>query len=641
MNPSMRLKVNGDTFFLPEPGVGVFFRNNTGSFRMEGGTINQWVDKLMPMLDGKHTLGALTEGLPDEYRDRVFEIAEHLHRNGFVRDVSQDPPYRLPDAVLRKYAPQIELLDSFGGAGGYRFQAYRRANVLAVGAGPMFVSLVRALLESGLPKLNMLIAGGSPADRRRIAELSAAAREEDEEVASEELTLPAGSEPCWSEIIRPYDAVLYVRAPQPLSDSPSWRQSFEELRAIHAACRSEAKMLLPALCLPNAGLAGPLVHPDSNGCWESAWRRLHRSALPQDPQPPARSGTADALLANVVVFQLFKALTGFKEGELTGRLFVLDPETLEGSWHSFVPHPSVSRTNRAEPAAELDPEAAEASGGPPQADLFDFFSRLTSPVTGILHSWDEKDLKQLPLAQCGVQTADPLSDGPSELLPEIICAALTHEEARREAGLAGIEAYLSRLTGAPAVGAGATAAEASARALRKLLTRTAAFRFAGGKPFVYRLRPGEIEDERCKYYIRALTALRGAPAFAAGEVVSGFPVLWVGTAEDGWFGSAGLNRTSALRAALELALLKAQNGLSCIRDTAHGLEAANVLYADGQTRSAAIAREPSPKTALQDALHELRRSGKRLVVTEPAAESFWREGPIRAVRVSLREEEVR
>ncbi|EXX88491.1 bacteriocin maturation protein [Paenibacillus darwinianus] len=643
MNPSMRLKVNGDTFFLQDPGVGVYFRNNTGSFRMEGDTIDQWIGKLMPMFDGNHTLAALTEGLPDEYRARVLEIAEHLQRNGFVRDVSQDPPCLLPDAVLRKYASQIELLDSLGGAGGYRFETYRRANVLAIGAGQIFVSLIRSLLESGMPKLHMLITGDCPTDRERIAELAAAARLTDEEAETVELAPPAGSGPRWGEIVRPYDAVLYVSSlswvPQPPSPSPSPQANFEELRAIHEACRSEATMFLPALCLPGAGLAGPLVQPNSEGCWESAWLRLHRSALPYNVGPQSASGTADALLANVIVFQMFKALTGCKEGELTSRLFLLNPETLEGSWHPFLPHLSVNRNGRTEHEAELDLETADAAGEVPQADMLAAFGRLTSPVTGILHSWDERDLKQLPLAQCGVQAADPLSDGPSERLPEIVCAALTHEEARVEAGLSGVEAYLTRLTGAPAVGCGATVAEAAARALRKLLTRTAGFRCTDGKPFVYRVRLSELEDERCRYYTRALTALRGTPLFAMSEAVSGFPVMWVGTAEDGWFGSAGLNRTSALRAALELALLKAQNGSSGV--TPYALQAESVLYADGHTRSAAIAGDVSSADALRDALRVLTRNGQRLVVSEVAAESFWKERPIRAVRVSLREEEVR
>ena len=131
LTPMMRLKVKRDTFFLPDPNSGVYFRNNISSFRMEGNAIVQWIEKLIPMFNGKYTLGDLTDGLPVPYRDRVYEIAEVLYRNGYVRDVSQDLPHQLPDQVLNKYASQIEFLDSFGDSGAYRFQTYRQAKVLA------------------------------------------------------------------------------------------------------------------------------------------------------------------------------------------------------------------------------------------------------------------------------------------------------------------------------------------------------------------------------------------------------------------------------------------------------------------------------------------------------------------------------
>ena len=78
LNSSMRLKVKRDTFYLPDPEGGVYFRNNESSFRMKGGTIYQWIEKLMPMFNGEQTMGELTEGLTAPYRNRVYEIGETL-----------------------------------------------------------------------------------------------------------------------------------------------------------------------------------------------------------------------------------------------------------------------------------------------------------------------------------------------------------------------------------------------------------------------------------------------------------------------------------------------------------------------------------------------------------------------------------
>ncbi|HET6871745.1 MAG TPA: bacteriocin maturation protein, partial [Sporolactobacillaceae bacterium] len=146
LNAFTRLKVKRDTFFLPDPNGGVYFRNNSSSFRMEGHTIYQWIEKLMPMFDGEHTLGELTNGLPLPYQNRIYEIGETLYQNGFVRDVSQDHPHQLKKGLLEKYASQIEFLENFVDSGAFRFQGYRQTKVLAVGSGPFFISLVSALV---------------------------------------------------------------------------------------------------------------------------------------------------------------------------------------------------------------------------------------------------------------------------------------------------------------------------------------------------------------------------------------------------------------------------------------------------------------------------------------------------------------
>jgi hypothetical protein len=54
--PAARLKVKGDTFFLPVPNDGVYFRNNVGTFRMKGEMIDRWIEKLIPIFNGEYTL---------------------------------------------------------------------------------------------------------------------------------------------------------------------------------------------------------------------------------------------------------------------------------------------------------------------------------------------------------------------------------------------------------------------------------------------------------------------------------------------------------------------------------------------------------------------------------------------------------
>ncbi|QNG60767.1 putative thiazole-containing bacteriocin maturation protein [Bacillus sp. PAMC26568] len=642
MNPSMRLKVKRDTFFLPDPNRGVYFRNNVSSFHMKGSAIDQWVNKLMPMFNGEYTLGNLTHGLPDQYRDRVFEIAEVLYQNGFVRDVSLDRPHQLADQVQKKYASQIEFLESFGDSGASRFQAYRQAKVLAIGSGPFFVSLVSSLIESGLPKFQMLITNSVPTNRLRLEELVVHARKTDPEVAIEEVILNKEAERSWRDILQSFDSILYV----------SQEGEVEELRALHKICREEKKLFLPALFLHQVGLAGPLVHPDSEGCWESAWRSIHVSVFGKDEQLHSYSSTAGAMLANVIVFELFKNVTRVTESEQRNQFFLLDLDTLEGNWHLFMPHPLVTGRITAEWVQDFDLRLKQSSVKEELGGLLLYLSHLTSAESGIFHILEEEDLKQLPLAQCRVQAVDPLSAGPAELLPSIVCTEMTHEKARREAGLSGIEAYVSKmvdllLTTLPlrqkveseefvGVGAGETITEGVCRGLQKCLTKELSKQLADQKNVVTRVQLTEVEDERCKYYLQALSTMQGAPIIGLGKEVYGFPVVWVGT-NNRWHGSVGLNTTMALQKALKQALMNGKN------QETQELADSSVFLTEKVPQSLVIRKseEVPHSEVLQCAMQVLERNRKQLLVFELVLEPFLNKELVGVYGMLLREEESR
>ncbi|MFD9627318.1 putative thiazole-containing bacteriocin maturation protein [Peribacillus muralis] len=644
VSPSMRLKVKRDTFFFPEPNRGVYFRNNISSFRMEGSAVVKWIEMLLPMFNGDHTLRELTDGLPGPYRSRVMEIAEVLYRNGFVRDISQDSPHQLSDQVVKGYASQIEFLDSFGDSGASRFEAYRQKKALAIGSGPLFLSLVSSLIESGLPKFHFLITDTVQTNRQRLSEIVAHGHSTDDDVAIEEVVAGKEANPQWQEIVRPFDSVLYV----------SQEGDIEELRELHSVCRQEWKELFPAVILNQVGLAGPLVSPHSNGCWESAWRRLHQTVFEGNQASGTYSATAGAMLANVMVFEWFKEATGVTAAEQDNQFYLLNTETLEGSWHPFLSHPGVTGKGNAKWVPDFEQKLVQDSNRGEPSKVFMLFARLTSEQSGIFHSWEEGELKQLPLAQCRVQVADPLSDGPAMLLPEIIGTELTHEEARRESGLSGIEAYVSRtlsqhvatlpplhdglaeIKETIAVGAGATFAECVCRGLKNCLEAEFANRNFSKEELVS-VRLAEVNDERCTYYLQALRRLQGEPTIGLGGDVSGFPAVWVGTSA-GWSGAVGLNVTLGLRDALKQAVMKAQN--QTVRPMAPDLRTSTEPQ-QGDSESLVI---PSCEAAtnaeiVRSAMKVVKKSGKRIFVFEVEAEPLLKEELAGVFGVFLREEE--
>ena len=651
LNPSMRLKVKRDTFFLPDPGLGVYFRNNISSFQMKGSTVDQWVEKLIPMFNGEYTLGNLTDGLQDQYRDRVYEIAEALYRNGFVRDISQDRPHQLEDQILKKYASQIEFLENLADSGAYRFQAFRQAKVLAIGSGPFIVSLISSLIESGLPKFHVLITGSVPTNHLRIEELVVHARKTDPEVAVQEVTLKNEGESSWRKLVQPFDSILYV----------SQEGDVEELRVLHKICREEGKLFLPAICLQQVGLAGPLVHPDSEGCWESAWRSIHQTVFCHDQQLHSFSPTAGAMLANVIAFELFKKITRVTESEQKNQFFLFDLDTLEGNWHLFRPHPLVTRRATAEWVEDFDLRLKQSTRKEGPSGLLLYFSQLTSAESGIFHILGEEDLRQLPLAQCCVQIVDPLSEGPAELLPSIVCTELTHDKARKEAGLAGIEAYVSRMvdllvTTLPpqqkeagstvesqefvGIGAGETFAEGVCRGLLKCLNEEWSKQLGDQRNFVSQVKLDAVEDERCEYYLRVLTTMQGEPIIGLGKDVFGFPVVWVGT-NGRWYSSVGLNKTMALQKALQQALMNETKEATFF--TPQVLEDSSVFLLEKAPQSLVIhtSEETSQSEVLRSAMQVFEWNRKRLLVFELALEPFLKKEMVGVYGVLLREGESR
>ena len=178
------------------------------------------------------------------------------------------------------------------------------------------------------------------------------------------------------------------------------------------------------------------------------------------------------------------------------------------------------------------------------------------------------------------------------------------------------------------------------RGLQKCLAEELNIQQRDQKISVSRVQLSAVEDERCRFYLQALTTMQGAPVIGLGEEVSGFPVVWVGTS-DGWYRSVDLNITMALRKALQQALIKVQNPNTCL--TAEVFDVSSLLLEEMVPLSLVIpACEESIKSEnLQSAMEVLERDHKRLSVFEQEIEPFLKEGLAGVFGVLLREEESR
>ncbi len=406
------------------------------------------------------------------------------------------------------------------------------------------------------------------------------------------------------------------------------------------------------------GLSGPFVHPESDGCWESAWRRIHQSALQVEGQPNTFSSTTGSILVNVTVFEFFKKATGITGSNQSNQMYLLDLETLEGNWLSFITHPLVTSTSVTPRLVEdLDVRLKQESDrNSPPRNLLEYFSRLTSEEIGIFHTWEERNLTQLPLAQCYVQAVNPVSEGPAELLSEVVCAGVTHEEAKRNAGLTGIEMYVSKWIdshvkgfknqndrvgsnipeGFIGIGAGETIEEAVCRGLQAYLDEELRERKDNQLNATFDLQLGSVEDQPCRFYLNELTILNDPPIIDLREDILGFPVIRV-RSKGRWYTRAGLTITLALRNALKQALLNNQNQVNTlVRDE---MEAEVFLKKKEYKLKIPSCDEMTQLALLQSSIQILHQNRKRLFVYDLSFEPFLKQELAGVFGVRVREEE--
>lgn len=611
--PTARLKMKGDVYILPNRDGSVYFRNNEGSFRMQGKGILQWIEKLVPMFDGEHTLVRLTDGLPEPYQQRVYEIAHTLYDNGFLRDVSQDLPHALSDQILTEYSMQIEFIDHHVGSGAARFDIYRNRCVLIAGDGELPYAVLRALQSSG--HANHMLAGPTGEGTEGIR---------DEQILSgqSQVDLATLSDAEFEANVEAFDAVFYA----------SESGDVELLSRLESVCLKTGKFLLPLMVVDQVGLVGPMPKSLTGQPWGTLYKRIHQPVFNVDPHAHQLSSVARGLLANVGVFAFFKAVTGVAKESETSKFYRLNLETLSGKWRNFIPCTELSTPDEIPLRDVLGHIESEITTS--DADALSFFAELTDGEVGIFHAWDEGELEQLPLCACRVQVALPAKSGPAILQSEVVCRALHHEEARIEAGQSGLEQYVQQrlasvLLGDVCVVAGRSWRECLERGLEKCLEFELCNRIQTNSPLCRVVDSLVVDDPTADYYWQAVRLLSPTARVAMDRELFGFPVVWI-SLDGQFFAGTGVNVTAAIRKALLSAIARTPNGI------------ANLEFTEDEGSMSELripnAGSHASQSGLLELIQKLEEYGCKLVVYDVAKESFLHSGTIRVLGVSLRTE---
>ncbi len=447
-----KLKLRDDAYYA-QTADGVCILTNSGKVELTGPSIFQWVDRLAPYLDGKHTLAELTASMPTDRRKMTERVVGMLRDQQVVVETeeTEDPVHRLPVAERRAYRREIGFLGYFSPSAERSFQAYRDSPVVLVGAGRMLVETVDAALCSGSRQLRVVVTDDCPTDEAGLAECQQRAGRRDPAQRITRASADMADENQLSAVLDGAGIVIHA------CDTAAVARS----RLLDQACGRLGIPFVSAMLVGDEAWFGPFGSPTGQRPgWMSAWRRLlahdgaearmaRRTGAAQNRQGHSgdemHEGAAPAVVASQLTREVLRLLSGTAGQAAQATMTRVDLLSLETQSYRFLPHPFSLAVQRPDQASMLATIARLGKGERMDADEFDRRAvACLQPRLGVLGTVTEQDFTQVPLAVSQVQVSDPvLLLGQGTQLPVAVGAGLSLAEARRAAVLRGLALYAS------------------------------------------------------------------------------------------------------------------------------------------------------------------------------------------------------
>ncbi len=318
----MKPRLREDVHFVQRPPGGFVIvpsRADLG-FRLAGYDTLEWLRRIGPFLTGEHTVDDLGAGLDEVRRSRFRSLIALLHREGAVRDATDDLPHCLSDDVRTAYDSVIRFLARGADSPEYRFQRYRESNPVVVGAGRLVVPLITTLLLTGVARVRLVVTPERPTDLVRLREcvLGIVGSE-----AQERLEVLAEC-PTWEKLLATAGAVLHV------SDVPMTAR----VDLLARLCAEQGLVFGEATVVSDRGVVGPVQPADRAGSGGPEPHGLRVRDLPDLDVTELLAGPAAAVIANHLCVEFLHAVAGLPS-EAAGRPLVIDLRTLQTTAHSI------------------------------------------------------------------------------------------------------------------------------------------------------------------------------------------------------------------------------------------------------------------------------------------------------------------
>ncbi|MFB6977945.1 TOMM precursor leader peptide-binding protein [Streptomyces scopuliridis] len=340
---STRPRIRRDVLFTETP-EGVLFHNADGGFQLTAKSAYRFATLIVPHLTGDHSVSEICQGLGDQQRAMVGELVKSLYERDFARPVpvTEGEAHDTPTEVARRFAPQIAYVDHYSDDAERRFDRFRTARVAVLGDDLVARWCVLSLIRNGCATIGIQAGLGAESVETIEAEAQEAAADgcpvDLRRIEADDSRGPVS----WAGLAS-YDLVVVTGGPA----AP--QRLFPLLRA----GVPEGRTLLPAWSYGQYAVVGPLMTPDTAGCWSCAVLRIGSHdgaaaaadiwsglALPGSvPAGELPSRPLAAMIGNLLGYEVFRVTTGALPAETAGQLIIQDMKSLDVTAEPLLPHP--------------------------------------------------------------------------------------------------------------------------------------------------------------------------------------------------------------------------------------------------------------------------------------------------------------
>ncbi|GHO50660.1 TOMM precursor leader peptide-binding protein [Ktedonospora formicarum] len=451
---NMRPKLKADLCYIPLHD-GLYLRSNNCGLILKGKSLYRLLEHLLPNLNGKVTLEEITDGLDQNRKRMVTNLIEKLFAHHFLQDTSQDQPHALRPVVRETYSPDITFIDSFQTSAPSRFECFRNKRLLLIGSGLSFTLLVQASLQCGVKQIDMISTPESKkGSKSSSGRLDVFAPHDSEQIVRVIDTPSWDNETSVLASIQGYDAILHL----------SERPMLARAQLLNRLCIEQRKTFIQAIMIDDHVWVGPLVGPDTGGCWECAWRRLQANLTNLSEQfsryefhdqpiaSPSRflAMPIATMTANRLVFELFKYFTQAWFTKTVGNIVDIDLETLISKSHMFLPHPHCLACQHpilptASSFLEQIEQLQRQSPINPNTLFEENIARYIDDRFGLFTTLDNNHFVQVPLAVYKIHLSNPMLRKCQYELLDVIAVDTDMGEARLRALQRASERYAATL----------------------------------------------------------------------------------------------------------------------------------------------------------------------------------------------------